>query len=174
MYLFETARLGFRNWQESDKEDFITLNLDSKVREFFPGIASEKESVEFIERMKASFARVGFCYFAVDRLDCQEFIGFIGLYNQSYEAPFTPCVDIGWRLKQSAWGNGFATEGAKKCLLYAQNNLNLSSIYSVAPKINYKSIAVMEKIGLEKLGEFIHPSLEKESLLNPCVYYGLS
>ena len=76
----------------------------------------------------------------------------IGLSEQSYEAPFTPCVDIGWRLKPTFWHMGLATEGAKRCLKYGFQDIQLSKIFSVAPVINTPSIHVMKKIGMYYLG----------------------
>ena len=109
--------------------------------------------------------------FAVDKLENGEFIGFIGLSEQTYEADFTPCIDIGWRIKRSEWNKGFATEGAKRCLDYALNDLKIKEIYSVAPKINTKSEHIMKKIGLKKQYEFEHPSLINNERLKICVLY---
>jgi RimJ/RimL family protein N-acetyltransferase len=121
--------------------------------------------------MRKQYLETGFTYFAVDRLDANEFIGFIGLSRQSYEAPFTPCVDIGWRLVPSAWQSGYATEGAMRCLQYATNELQLDAVYAVAPKVNKRSERVMIKAGMEKVTEFNHPLLAGHAVLNPCVVY---
>jgi RimJ/RimL family protein N-acetyltransferase len=83
--------------------------------------------------------------FRVDKLENNEFIGFIGLSEKSFEAEFTPCIDIGWRLSSEEWNKGYATEGAKRCLEYANEVLKLEKIVSIAPKINVKSERVMEK-----------------------------
>ncbi len=78
--------------------------------------------------MKDSYDVKGYCYFAVDNLENNEFIGFIGFAYQNYETDFTPNVDIGWRLKSSACNKGFASEGAKRSLEYGFNNLGLIKI----------------------------------------------
>ena len=100
-----------------------------------------------------------------------EFIGFIGLMNQTYESHFTPCVDIGWRLRRSAWGQGYATEGALACLHFAQESLSLSEVVSVASVSNKASERVMQKIGMTKVGEFDHLLLLDFPELNPCLLY---
>jgi len=89
-YLFTSARLGFRNWHISDTDAMAEINADPEVMAFFPGIKSKAETARFIERMQAQFAEKGFCYFAVDRLDRQQFIGFIGISEQRFAADFTP------------------------------------------------------------------------------------
>lgn len=170
-YIFTSQRLGFRNWESTDIEEMFQINADKGVMEFFPGIATKEQTIDFIERMKNQFAHKGFCYFAVDKLENGEFIGFIGLSEQTYEAEFTPCIDIGWRIKRNEWNKGFATEGAKRCLDYALNDLKIKEIYSIAPKINTKSEHIMTKIGLKKQYEFEHPLLIKDERLKICVLY---
>jgi len=170
-YIFKSARLGFRNWLATDLEEMAAINADKEVMEFFPRLATKEETANFIHRMQRQFTDKGFCYFAVDKLENNEFIGFIGLSEQTFEAHFTPCIDIGWRLSKTAWNKGFATEGAARCLEFAFHDLNLQKVVAVAPKINVRSEQVMKKIGMKKLGEFEHPLLGDCERLKDCVLY---
>jgi RimJ/RimL family protein N-acetyltransferase len=170
-YIFRSDRLGFRNWNLTDIDKMHEINSDEEVMEFFPAIPTKEQTTKFIERMKNQFEDKGFCYFAVDKLEDNEFIGFIGLSEQSYEAAFTPCVDIGWRIKISEWNKGYASEGAIKCLDYAFNDLKIDILYSVAPKINTKSERIMTKIGMIRQYEFEHPLLANNDQLKTCVLY---
>lgn len=171
MYLIQTERLGLRNWQESDQIPYAEMNQDQAVMRFFPSVKTQAESVEQCHRFDAHFKEHGFTYFAVDRLEGQQFIGFIGMMYQTYDSPFTPCVDIGWRLQRSAWGQGFATEGAKACLSFAFEKAGLTEVYSVAPALNKPSMHVMEKIGMSKKGTFKHPAIGADSPLQTCCYF---
>ena len=141
-YIIKSERLGFRNWRPSDIDEMFAINSDKDVMEFFPAFPTKEQTAEFIERMNNQFLDSKFCYFAVDKLENQEFIGFIGLSKQTYDAKFTPCIDIGWRIKSSEWNKGFATGGAKRCLDYAFNDLEIGKVYSVAPKINIKILTL--------------------------------
>ena len=170
-YLLTTNRLGLRNWQENDLAEMIAINQDAKVMEFFPGLPSPGQTRSFVARMQIHFAEHGFCYFAVDRFDKKEFIGFIGLLHQHYYPAIPDMVDIGWRLKKDAWNNGFATEGAKACLEFGFNEIKLNDIYSVAPLVNLKSQHIMQKIGMEKINEFNHPKLTDHERLRKCALY---
>ncbi|MEO4006668.1 GNAT family N-acetyltransferase [Flavobacterium sp. CAU 1735] len=170
-YLFTSKRLGFRNWDINDIDKMHEINSDEKVMQFFPSLPSKEQTAEFIARMMHQFQNKGFCYFAVNKLENNEFIGFIGLAEQTYQADFTPCVDIGWRIKSSEWNKGFATEGAKRCLDYAINDLKLENIFSIAPKVNVKSEHIMVKIGLIKQYEFEHSLLTNNDQLRTCVLY---
>lgn len=173
-YLFTSARLGFRNWKSDDLEIMSELNNDAEVMKFFPSTQNREQTASFIERMQAEFATKGFCYFAVDTLDNQELVGFIGIHEQTFEADFTPCIDIGWRLKKSAWNKGYATEGAKRVLEYAFQNLQLEKIYSLTPVINLPSENVMKKIGMSRLRTFDFPLFNDDDRLKKCILYEIT
>jgi len=170
-YLFKSERLGFRNWKSSDLAEMAEINADSEVMKFFPNIQNSSETQNFIERMQKQFADHGYCYFAVELINDSTFIGFIGIADQTYKADFTPCTDMGWRLNKKYWGKGYATEGAKRCIEYAFQELGLDKIFSIAPKINANSEAVITKIGMSKVKEFDHPLLLDDSRLKVCVLY---
>lgn len=172
-YIFESVRLGFRNWEKEDLEEFSKLNADSEVMAYFPKILTEQETTYFMIRLQKHFLEKGYTYFACEELETKDFIGFIGLAYQKYQSDFTPAIDIGWRLKKSAWGKGYATEGAKRCLEYAFNHLKISKIVAVCPLINVKSEQVMMKIGMKRKGEFNHSKLMNYPDLEKCVWYEL-
>ncbi|MEZ4920956.1 MAG: GNAT family N-acetyltransferase [Saprospiraceae bacterium] len=170
-YLFESERLGFRNWVEADLPEFAALNADPDVMEHFPYTLSYAQSEASLLKFRTHFNERGYCYFATDVLESETFIGFIGLAYQDYPATFTPATDIGWRLKQTAWGKGFATEGANRCLDFAFNDLKLNHIVSVCTKRNTRSEHVMQKIGMTKKGDFLHPALTEFPDHQECMWY---
>jgi RimJ/RimL family protein N-acetyltransferase len=170
-YIFKSERLGFRNWIESDLSKMAAINSDPEVMKFFPNTADFKKTKNFIERMKKQFHDKGFCYFAVDKLLNNEFIGFIGLAEQTFESEFTPCVDMGWRISRKEWNTGFATEGAKRCLEFAFDDIGLKNIKATCPVINDKSQQVMIKIGMKQIRTFNHPLLKDHKALEPCFLY---
>jgi ribosomal-protein-alanine N-acetyltransferase len=170
-YLFISERLGFRNWRESDKVPFSRMNQDAEVMKFFPNLLPQEDSFSMVDRMADHFNQNGYTFFAVETIANKELIGFIGLVNTKMDTFFTPCVEIGWRLKKSAWGKGYATEGANRCLEFAFNELKLDEIYSFTPKTNLPSENVMIKIGMTKEGEFDHPKVDTSHPLNLHVLY---
>lgn len=170
-YIIKTERLGLRNWQTKDIAPAKKMNCNNSVMEFFPSLWSQKQTEDFIQRMRKHFRKHEFCYFAVDELETGKFIGFIGLMHQTYTTLFTPFVDVGWRLIPEAWGKGFATEGAKACLDYAFTKLKLKEVYAIAPELNLKSQRVMGKLGMHKYSNFSHPKIDIENPLRKCVAY---
>ena len=173
-YIFTSERLGFREWKTTDVSRLYEIHSNPNVMKFFPTIPSLEETEAFIKRMQIQYKESGYCYFAVERLDTHECIGFIGLSYQTYDAEFTPCVDIGWRLDEAFWFNGYATEGAKACLRYAFNVLKLEEIIAVCPKVNIPSEKVMKNIGMKKAFEFNHKALSNYPELECCVCYKIN
>ena len=170
-YLFTSERLGFRNWEEGDKPKMAAISGDPEVMTYFPSTQDLAHVSGFITRMQKLFAEKGFCYFAVETLSDQELIGFIGICEQNFEASFTPCIDIGWRLSKKSWNKGYATEGAKRCLEYAFNDLKIETIVAICSVINVPSERVMQKIGMQKKLEFDHSLLKEYKDLERCVLY---
>lgn len=72
--------------------------------EHFPTVLTRAESDSIIERIEAHFERHGFGLWAVEVVDQAPFIGFVGLAVPPFEAHFTPCVEVGWRLAAQFWG----------------------------------------------------------------------
>lgn len=172
-YIFQSARLGFRNWTKEDLPEFAAMNADHIVMEHFPKVLSKKESEDFLVRLQAHYEKYGYNYFAAEILQTGEWIGFIGLAYQDYKTTFTPATDIGWRLKKSAWGLGYATEGAKRCVAYAFQELNLDKIISTCTQSNHNSERVMQKIGMTRKGTFNHPRLADFPDHQKCIWYEL-
>lgn len=166
-----TPRLLLRNWEPTDLDDLHAVNSNPNVMRHFPSVMTKEETAAQLERFRVHQAKEGFSYFAAEIRETGECIGFIGMARQTYESAFTPCVDIGWRLKESAWGNGYATEGAKACLEFAWNELKLPEVYAIAVLQNKPSFRVMEKIGMRYYGDFFHPALADYPEIQQCKTY---
>lgn len=173
-YIFKSARLGFRTWLRDDLTEFARINADIEVMKHFPKPLNREETAEFIDRLQKHYTKNGYNYFATEILETGELIGFVGLSFQDYSSGFTPAVDIGWRLKKTAWGKGFATEGAKRCLEFGFEELNLEKIISTCTEKNTRSENVMKKIGMDKIGEFNHPKLKAYPEYEKCICYGIT
>jgi len=144
--------------------------------EFMPGLLTEAESGALADRIEVHFREHGFGLCAVEITGEQSFIGFIGLVVPMFQAPFTPCVEIGWRLSADHWEQGFATEGAQGMVRYAFEVIGLESLVSFTAPANIRSRRVMEKLGMahDSHDDFEHPKLPKGHPLRPHVLYRLS
>ncbi len=149
------------------------MNADPRVMEHFPALLSREESDGRVARIEAHFAEHGFGLWAVEIPGEAPLAGFIGLGITRFEAHFTPCVEIGWRLAAEYWGRGFATEGAQAALDFGFESLHLQEIVSFTVPANVRSRRVMEKIGMthDTHGDFDHPSLPAGHPLSRHVLY---
>lgn len=168
----ETDRLKLRQWRDSDLPVFAQLNADPEVMKYFPALLSEEESNSLAREIKSRISKNGWGFWALEKLDTGEFIGFTGLNEPSYEIPVTPCIEIGWRLARQHWGQGYATEAAKACLAITFNTLHLTEVYSFTSLPNLKSRTVMERIGMINTNRnFEHPMVPLENPLREhCLY----
>src|SRR5512134_3566311 len=133
-----THRLYLRRWRATDRQLFAALNADPRVMEHFPAPLSREESDALAARIESHFEQHGFGLWAVEIVDIAPFGGFIGLAIPSFEAHFTPCVEIGWRLAAEYWGCGYATEGARAVLAFGCEQLHLAEIVSFTVPDNWR------------------------------------
>ncbi len=174
--MFETKRLILREWRDSDIPAFAAMNQDPKVMEFFPYTLDLDGTKALVERIRQHFKTHGFGLFAVELKSTGEFIGFVGLMTPNFEAHFTPCVEIGWRIAAKYWRQGYATEAARMVLHLAFEKYGLQEVVSFTAAVNLPSIAVMKKIGLlhNPKDDFDHPKLDKTHPLSRHVLYRLT
>jgi RimJ/RimL family protein N-acetyltransferase len=130
------------------------MNADPRVMEFFPSVRTRAETEAQVARLREHFDRHGYGYWALEIAGVAPFIGFVGLKITQFEAPFAPCVDIGWRLAFEHWGRGYVTEGARAALEFGFHELRLNEIVSFTVPANLRSRRVMERLGM------IHSSAE--------------
>lgn len=172
--MIKTSRLLLRSWREEDLAGLAAMNADPRVMEFFPSPLTREESVVFLGRLNAHIAAHGFGFWAVEEQGL--FAGFIGLARPSFEAHFTPCVEIGWRLQTACWGRGLATEGARAALAYGFGELGLDEIVAYTVPANQRSRRVMEKIGMSRAerDDFDHPRMAEGHPLRRHVLYRIN
>jgi len=171
--MIETERLILRKWREEDIEPFTKINQDPKVTEFLRGSMDFAAAKLFIQDANEAIEKYNFGLWAATLNETKQLIGYIGLNIPKFEAHFTPCVEIGWRLGFKFWGKGYAPEGAKACLEYGFNKIGLDEIISFTAVGNAKSIRVMEKIRMKRdgNGNFKHPQLSENHPLSEHVLY---
>jgi RimJ/RimL family protein N-acetyltransferase len=169
---FATPRLRLRQWRSEDREPFAAMNADPEVMKYFAALGTREGSDRTIDVWHSELEERGWSNWAVEISDSGTFIGFVGLSVPRRTLPFTPCVEIGWRLAKVHWGKGFATEAAKGTLRVAFEKLQLEEVVSFTSLVNKRSHAVMERIGMINSGEdFDHPALpEGSDLRRHCLY----
>jgi ribosomal-protein-alanine N-acetyltransferase len=168
-----TERLLLRAWCSEDLEPFAALNADPRVMEFFPSVLPRGESDALADRIARHLDEHGWGLWAVEFSGIAPFAGYLGLAVPRFEAHFTPCVEIGWRLAHQHWGQGYAIEGARAVLSFGFETLRLSEIVSFTVPANLRSRRVMERLGMTRdpADDFDHPGVPLEHPLRRHVLY---
>jgi RimJ/RimL family protein N-acetyltransferase len=169
-------RVLLRPWRASDLAPFGALNADPEVMEYLPGPLSREESDAVAARIDANLAAHGFTMWALEVPGEVAFAGFVGLFVPNYEAHFTPCVEVGWRLARAHWGKGYAIEGARVALQAAFGPLGLEEVVSLTVPANVRSRRVMERLGMRRSAadDFDHPRISEGNRLRRHVLYRLT
>ncbi len=159
--VLRTARLVLREFTEADKPAWAAINADREVMAHFPSTLDRAASDSMVDNMIAARRTRGFGAWAIERADSGEMIGYTLLSAPQWEAPFTPCVEVGWRLARTQWGNGFAVEAADAAIDWAFGHLDLPNdqIVTFTTTRNAKSRRVMDKLGFvrDEAADFDHP-----------------
>ena len=168
-----TPRLWLRQWRTADLEPFARMNGDPVVMEYFPALQSREQSDAIVTRTEQLFRERGFGLWALEVPGVAEFAGFVGLSVPRFEARFTPCVEVGWRLAREHWGHGYATEAAAAALDFGFGACGLPEIVSMAVVTNLRSRRVMERLSMarDEADDFDHPSLPEGHPLRRHVLY---
>jgi ribosomal-protein-alanine N-acetyltransferase len=170
-----TERLVLRRWYADDRAPFAAMNADPQVMEHFPATLTRAASDAVVDRIEARFAQHGYGMWAVEVVGTAEFIGFTGLNPVTFDAPFTPAMEIGWRLARTAWGHGYATEAARAAVRFAFTDLDVAELVSFTATANLRSQAVMRRIDMTRdlAGDFDHPSVPEAHRVRRHVLYRL-
>ncbi len=168
-----TARVLLRGWRDEDLDPFAALNADPEVMRHFPSTLTRAETAAMIDRIRAHFAERGFGLWAAEVPGAAPFIGFVGLAAPRFQAPFTPCVEIGWRIAREHWGHGYVTEAARAALHHGFTALGLPEVLSFTVPPNARSRAVMERLGMRHFPEedFDHPLIAEGHPMRRHVLY---
>jgi ribosomal-protein-alanine N-acetyltransferase len=172
----QTPRLLLRRWRDADRPAFAALNADAAVVEHLPAALSRAESDALVDRIEASFEQRGYGYFAVEVRSSGVLAGFVGLSPATFPAPFTPAVEVGWRLARGCWGNGYATEAGRAAIVDGFERLDLAEVVSFTAEGNERSRRVMQRLGMTRdpAEDFDHPALPSGHRLRRHVLYRLS
>lgn len=166
----ESPRLRLRRWRTEDRAPFAAINAEPEVGRYLSPL-TRAGSDAMLDRIGAHFAQYGWGYWALEERDTRALIGSCGLMHIPWEAFFTPAVEIGWRLSTGWQGKGLAGEAAETALKFAFDTLGLNRVVSFTVPANAASWGLMERLGMQKLGEFDNPDFPEGHPLRRNVVY---
>lgn len=156
----ETERLRLRPWRDTDLDAYVTICGDPAVMRWLGARGAPltpEEAAGQLEGFRQRWAEDGFGLWCAASLATDECLGFIGFAEPRFLPEILPCIEIGWRLARPAWGQGLATEGARRAMDFGFATLGLERIVSVTRPENRSSWNVMQKLGMTVERTTIHP-----------------
>jgi [ribosomal protein S5]-alanine N-acetyltransferase len=156
--ILETERLIIREHVLSDAPFFFTLNSNYNVVKYTGDSSFETidEAEKIVQYVMNQYKENGYGRWLVSEKETNNPIGWCGLKFHTD----TEETDIGYRLLESAWGKGYATESAKACLDYGFKHFNLNRIIGEAMQENTASINVFKKLGMTYLKDSLIDNVE--------------
>ena len=173
--MIETARLRLRPWLEADVAEFVRVTNTPEVMEYLNGVQDPEAFRGSCLRQQASQAENGFCFWIVERSSDGALLGFCGLKIANI-GPISNEIEIGWRLRVDAWGQGYAHEAAAASLAFAWRNLSCPRVVAYTAAQNTRSRRLMERLGMERKPalDFEYTELPPENPLRPHVVYAIA
>jgi RimJ/RimL family protein N-acetyltransferase len=170
--MIETPRLCLRPWVEADVPELMRVTNTPAVTEYLGGVVAPERFAEYLTRSQASQTDNGFCFWIAERRSDRAVLGFCGLKIANV-GPINGEIEIGWRLREDAWGQGFAREGATACLDWAWRNLSCRRIVAYTVNQNNRSRGLMERVGMRHVPDmdFDHPEFPPGHPCRPHVTY---
>ena len=172
--MIETERLILREWRDEDRDAFLAMGESSAVMEHLGGRSTPEQVDAGIARIRACQAANGFCFWAMERRDDGAFLGFCGLkLAPDKGTPIEGEVEIGWRLREDAWGQGYAREAAAAALAWAWANTDAPRVVSLTVPANMRSWGLMERLGMTRRPDldFGHPLFAEDHPLHWHIVY---
>jgi RimJ/RimL family protein N-acetyltransferase len=175
-FRIETDRLILRAWREADVEPLHAMGQEARVMEFLGPLTDRAEAERIVRGQALNQSLFGHCFWAVERREYGEMIGFCGVNRGPEGHPLEGKLEIGWRLAHNVWGKGYAHEGARATLDWVWNNCDDDRLWSMTTPGNLRSRGLMERLGMRRHHDldFDHPDVPDDSLLRAHVIYSIS
>ena len=172
--MIETQRLRLRGWREEDIEPFIRHTNTPAVMRWLGGVKSAEEHRQIIrDRIMRWQGELGFTFWVVERKSDGELLGFSGIKIADGDgSPVAGEYEVGWRLREDAWGHGYAREAASASLDYAFDRLDAGQVVAITFAGNTSSWGLMERLGMRRRAELDHDD-PRFPALNPTIVYSI-
>jgi RimJ/RimL family protein N-acetyltransferase len=155
----ETERLVLRRFTEDDVDNLVELDSDPDVMHFITGgrlTPRDEIQNEVLPAFLGCYERfAGYGFWAALERSTEQFVGWFHLRPAEGAPPGE--VELGYRLRRSAWGKGYATEGSRALIRAGFEELGAARVVASTMVVNVASRRVMEKAGLKFVRGFHQP-----------------
>ena len=170
----ETARLHLREWDEADEWAFYDAMNTTAVMRWLGGVQSREEWDAGYQRLRGYQRDFGFTFWIVERKSDGQILGFCGLKRANAPgATFQGDVEIGWRLREDAWGKGYAKEAAMASLDLAFASFGAPHVVAITALGNEPSQGLMKRLGMVRREglDFVDQRFAADGEVNPQIVY---
>jgi RimJ/RimL family protein N-acetyltransferase len=173
MVVAETGRLCLREWGEGDGERFYAIMNTPAVMRHLGGVQDRETWNAAFERLKTYQRDHGHTFWLVERKEDRELLGFCGLKRMN--APggehLAGQMEIGWRLRESAWGRGYAKEAAIASLDLAFGKFGAPHVVALTIGPNAESQGLMKRLGMTRRQDLDYVDTRFGPEMNPAIVY---
>ena len=171
--MIETERLILRPWRDEDGPEFARVTNTPAVMEHLGGPREPYDWRTLVADQTALQSQHGFCFWIVERKADGALLGFCGLEPDAIGPFGANDIEIGWRLREDAWGQGYAREAAQASLAWGWANLTVPSIHAMTLPANHRSWGLMERLGMIRRPDldFGHPAFVEDHPLRRHIVY---
>ncbi len=149
--IVETPRLLLRTWNDSDIAPFKRHLNTPTVMHWLGGVQDDATFDAAVGRIRTCQATHGHCFWIVERREDNAVLGFCGLKRvNSDNAPNPNDFEIGWRLREDAWGKGYAREAAEATLNAAFTRFDAPHVVALTVRGNAASWGLMQRLGMTR------------------------
>lgn len=171
----ETQRLRLRTWDRADLDEFVRHTNTGPVMRWLGGVWPFDNHLAAFERLQDYERDFGHTFWIVERKSDGALLGFCGLkrVNSPGAGSIAGDFEVGWRLREDAWGQGFAKEAAIASLDLAFPRFGASHVVALTVPGNAASQALMKRLGMSRREDldFVDSRFENPGDLNPCIVY---
>ena len=171
----QTERLRLRTWGAGDRLEFTRRLNTPAVMRWLGGVADQAKTDAAYDRIDGFQRDFGHTFWIVERRSDTELLGFCGL--KRVNAPGGEALhgqfEIGWRLREDAWGQGFAKEAAIASLDLAFGRFGAPHVIALTVPGNAASQALMRRLGMNRRPEldFVDTRFDNPGELNPSIVH---
>ena len=156
-FRLETERLILRDWREEDWAPFWQATNTPAVMRWLGGVADEDSMASARARLEKYRSDFGHTFWVMERKEDSAILGFCGLKRCTDENGPFGMMEAGWRLREDAWGKGYAKEGAIATLDAGFNQFGAEEIIALTLEANKASWGLMRRLGMKRRPELDFP-----------------
>jgi RimJ/RimL family protein N-acetyltransferase len=168
----ETERLLLRTWDPEDLEEFIRHTNTEPVMRWLGGVWPREKHEAAFGRIQKYQREYGHTFWLVERKSDGALLGFCGLKRVNSEgAPFPGEMEVGWRLREEAWGQGYAKEAAIASIDLAFEKFGAPHVVALTVTQNEASQGLMKRLRMTRRADMDFPTTDMPPELNPVITY---